>query len=181
MNIDYVARHFQLDDAIREYADKKLDKAVKYLEEPIEIRVILNENKHRKIAEIHATHKFGSLQATEETGDFRDAINLAVDKIEKQARRSRKKAKGKKRRGRRQEMEQWPLDVFAPESVTMGERPRIIESTRLSIKPMNLEEAAFELESSEYQFVVFRDSESDQVNVLYRRRDDNYGLITPGL
>lgn len=178
MNIEYVARHFRLDDEIREYAGKKLNKAVKYLEEPIEIRVILDENKHRKSAEIHASHRYGSLLATEETSDLRDAINAAVDKIEKQARRSRKKAKGKKRRVSKADVEQWPLEVLSPESVGKAQ-PHIVESTQVPIKPMNLEQAAFELESSDNQFVVFRDAESDQVNVLYRRRDDNYGLITP--
>ena len=179
MNIDYVARNFELHDRIRRFADKKLGKAVKYLEEPIEIRVILSENKHRKIAEIHATHRFGSLQATEETDEMLDAINLAADKIEKQARRARKKAKGKKRRPAKGRVEQWPLEILASESVGKGDLPRIVESTQVSIKPMNLEQAAFELESSDHQFVVFRDAESDRVNVLYRRRDHNYGLITP--
>ena len=101
MNIDYVARNFELDDQTRKYADKKLAKAAKFLEEPIEIRVILDEVKHTRIAEIHASHRFGSLQATERTDEMLDAINLAIDKIEKQARRSREKAKGRKRRTRR--------------------------------------------------------------------------------
>ena len=181
MNIDYVARHFRLDDEVRAYAEKKLGKALKYLEEPIEIRLILEENKHRRTAEIHASHRFGSMQATEETDQMLDAINLAVDKIEKQARRSRKKAKGKKRRQRKNGVEEWPMEILAPETVGKGDPPRIVESTQVPIKPMNLEQAAFELEGSDNQFVVFRDAESDQVTVLYRRRDDNYGLITPEL
>jgi len=180
MQIEYVARHFRLDEKIRAYADKKLKKATKFLEEPIEIRFILDETKHHKIADIHASHRFGVLQATEENDTFEDAINLAVDKIEKQARRSRKKAKGRKRRNNRG-ADKWPLEVLTPDSVTASEGPRIVESTQLSIKPMNLEEAALELEGSDNQFVVFRDSESDRVSVLYRRRDDNYGLITPEL
>ena len=71
--------------------------------------------------------------------------------------------------------------MAAPDSLTAGDGPRIVESIQLSIKPMNLEEAAFELQSSENQFVVFRDADSDRVSVLYRRRDKNYGLITPEL
>lgn len=181
MKIEYVARHFRLDEATREYAEKKLSKATKFLEEPIEVRLVLEEAKHRKIADIHASHRFGSLQATEETETFEDAINLAIDKIEKQARRSRKKAKDRKRRSQKNGPDKWPLEVLAPESIRTTDGPRIVESIQLSIKPMNLEEAALELESSDNQFVVFRDSESDRVSVLYRRRDDNYGLITPEL
>lgn len=179
MKIDYVARHFRLDDRTKTYADKRLSKAAKFLEEPVEIRVILDEIKHRKLADIRASHRFGVLQATEETDGFEDSINLAADKIEKQARRSRKKAKDRKRRPKPIAADQWPLEVLTPESVGTGDGPQIVESVQISIKPMNLEQAAFELQSSENQFVVFRDSESDKVNVLYRRRDDNYGLITP--
>lgn len=181
MKIEYVARHFRLGEKTRDYADKKLGKATKFLEEPIEIRVVMDEIKHRKVVDIHASHRFGALQATEETDSLEDAINLAVDKIEKQARRSRKKAKSRKRRQHKNGRDKWPLEILAPDSLTTTEGPKIVESIQLSIKPMNLEEAAFELESSENQFVVFRDSDSERVSVLYRRRDDNYGLITPEL
>ena len=73
MKIDYVARHFRLDDKTREYADKKLGKATKFLEEPIEIRVILDETKRHRVADIRASHRFGVLQATEETDSFKGA------------------------------------------------------------------------------------------------------------
>ena len=181
MKIDYVARHFRLDDKTRAFAEKKLSKTAKFLEEPIEINVILDVIKHRKLAEIRVSHRFGVLQAAEETDKLEDAINLAVDKIEKQARRSRNKAKDRKRRPKGGGDNKWPLEILAPESVAGGDAPQIVESMQISIKPMNLEQAAFELQSSENQFVVFRDSENDRVSVLYRRRDDNYGLITPEL
>lgn len=181
MKIDYVARHSRLDDKTREFADKKLGKAIKFLEEPIEVRVVLDETKHLKSVDIHASHRFGSLQATEQTDTFKDAIQLAADKIEKQARRSRQKAKGKKRRNHKPRAEDWPIEVLAPDSIKASEGPRIVDSIRLPIKPMELEEAALELEHSDNQFVVFRDAESGRVSVLYRRRDENYGLITPEL
>ena len=59
MNIEYVARHFQLNDELRDHAEQKLTKAIKFLEEPIEIRVTLDAEKHRKIAEISAAHRYG--------------------------------------------------------------------------------------------------------------------------
>jgi len=70
------------------------------------------------------------------------------------------------------------VEVLESNSVRGG-APRIIESTHMSIKPMTIEEAALRLEDSELAFVVFRDSTSDRVNVLYRRKDQNYGLIAP--
>ncbi len=179
MKIDYVARHFRLDEKTRGNADKKLRKVSRFLEEPIEIRVILDVINRSRVADIHASHRYGVLQATEETDTFEGAINLAVDKIEKQARRSRRKAKGRKRRNNKVGGDKWPLEVLAPDSLAAPDGPRIVESVQLSIKPMNLEEAALELQSSENQFVVFRDADSERVSVLYRRRDENYGLIRP--
>jgi len=181
MNIEYVARHFRLDDETREYANQKLSKAIKFLDEPVEIRVILEVEKRRKIAEINAAHRYGVIQANAETDDLRDAINVAVDKVEKQARRGRKKAKGRKRRPIRGSENQWPVEILAADTVGANDGPRIVKSSHLSIKPMSLEEAALALEGSKNEFVVFRNSENDEVSVLYRRHDQDYGLITPEL
>lgn len=72
------------------------------------------------------------------------------------------------------------MDVLEASSIVSGQAPRVIKSSALSIKPMSLDEAALQLESSKNDFVVFRDSGSDEVNVLYKRRDKNYGLISTG-
>ncbi len=178
MNVEYFARTYHLDDQIRGFAERKLAKLEKFVSEPVEVKVTLELEKHRHIAELHLAHRFGVLQATVETGDMYDSINLAVDKMEKQARRASKKYKDKRRRADRQNGQAWPLEVIAGESVESGE-PRILRSSRLSIKPMSIEEAALRLQTSKNEFVVFRDSGTDRVSVLYRRKDRNYGLISP--
>ena len=179
MNIDFLARNLTLDDTIRDYATDKLEKVSKFLEEPVEIHVTLEREKHRAIAEVRIAHRLGVFQAAEETDEILDSINLAVDKAEKQVRRSRKKFIDKRRKANRDNGHHWPMEVLEPASITKGEAPRIIKSSVLSIKPMSLDEAALQLEESRNDFVVFRDSISDQVNVLYKRRDQNYGLISP--
>ena len=178
MNIDFLARNLELDDTIRDYTSDKLEKVFKFLEDPVDVRVTLEREKHRSIAEVRISHRFGDIQATEETDEILDSINLAVDKAEKQARRSRKKFIDKRRKADRDNGHHWPIEVLEASSVTRGQTPRIIKSSRLSIKPMSLDEAALQLESSRNDFVVFRDAVSDQVNVLYKRRDKNYGLIS---
>jgi len=180
MNIEFVARSFSLHEDVRQFTADKLRKATKFLEEPIEVRVTLEVEKHRHQADLHVAHRHGVLQATEETPDMKDAINMAVDKVEKQARRSRKRLVDSRRRAdrARENGEHWPLTVVEPGSVRAG-APRVIESARLDIKPMTIEEAAMELEDSDHGFVVFRDASSDRLSVLYRRRDSNYGLIVP--
>jgi len=179
MNIDFVAHSVQLDDNIRDYAETKLSKLTKFLDEPIEIRVSLAQERHRCLAELRVAHRFGLIQATEETDDVLDAINLAVDKAGKQARRSRKKFMDKRRKADRNNGNHWPVDVLEKTSLNAGATPRIVKSSVLSIKPMGLDEAALHLEESKNDFFVFRDASNDQVSVLYKRKDSNYGLISP--
>jgi putative sigma-54 modulation protein len=181
MNIEYVARNYPLGDAIRGFTESKLQKVTKFLEEPVEVRVTLEVEKHRQIAELHVAHRHGVLQAREETGDMRDTVNAAVDKVEKQARRARKRFMDRRRRADRVDGQQWPVAVVERGSIAGGGPPRIIEATALSIKPMTIEEAALALADASEGFVVFRDAQSDKVSVLYRRSDDNFGLISPEL
>ncbi len=101
MNVEYVGRHVQLNDEIRSFAERKLGKVTKFLEEPIEVRITLVEEKHREIVEVHIAHRFGVLQAREETNALLEALNLAIDKLESQAERARKKFMDRRRRGDR--------------------------------------------------------------------------------
>ena len=181
MNIEYVGRNFQVDDTVRGFAEAKLRKVTKFLDEPVEIRFILETEKHRQIADLHVTHRHGVLTAKEENNSMLDALNLVVDKVEKQARRAKSKHVDKKRRGASPvDGQGWPLDIIEKGSVGAGSRPLVIESTHLHIKPMSIEEAALELDESRQDFVVFREAETARINVLYRRKQDgHYGLITP--
>jgi len=182
MNVEYIARNnVQIDDRIRQHVEERLRRMAKFLDEPIEVRVTLDIERHRHIAELHIAHRLGILQAAEETdGLLTEAINLAMEKSERQARRAHKKMVDKRRRGERNG-HRWPLEVLDRASVGAGGAPRVIESTHLHIKPMTIEEAALELDGVKAGFVVFRDATSDRVSVLYRREDEHYGLIAPEL
>lgn len=177
MNIEFVARNFQLDDATRTFAERKLRKIYKFVQEPTEIRLILEVGKHTASADLHLAHRFGVLQAREETESMLDAIQLAIDKAEKQVRRSSKKFIDRKRRA--EPANSWPVEVLEAASLEPGGAPRIVKASQLTIKPMSLEEAALQLKRSKNEFVVFRDSTSDRVGVLYKRKDRNLGLISP--
>lgn len=180
MNVEFVARSYPLDDQIREYAQDKLGKLAKFLEAPVEVRVTLEQEKHRQIADLHIAHRFGVLQAREETDDMFDAVLQAVDKLEKQARRSKRKFQAKRRKADRPwNGQEWPLEIVEKGSLKAGSEPRVIRSTQLQIKPMTIEEAALQLDTSKNDFLVFRDASTDRVSVLYKRKDENYGLIAP--
>jgi putative sigma-54 modulation protein len=179
MKIETTGRNVPVDDRLRQRAEKKLAKLAKFLAEPIDVRVTFALEKHLHVAEIFVSHRDGSLRATEQAeGHLIEALDLAIDNIQTQGRRTGDKQKdGKRRRGDRGD--RWPVDILESGSVAGGGEPRVIESTHLPIKPMTVEEAALALESAEDGFVVFRDAGSDRVSVLYRRKDKNFGLIAP--
>jgi putative sigma-54 modulation protein len=179
MNIKYVARHFEMDEEIRTYTEGKLHKIEKFIDEPFDVQVVLVQEKHRHLAEIKVSHRHGIIQATEETTSMEGAINLAVDKVEKQARRARKKFLDTRRRmDRAMEEPHWPVEVLEASSLKAGSDRKVIKTSALPIKPMTVEEAALKLEDSSNDFVVFKDSTNHQVSVLYKRRDANFGLIS---
>jgi putative sigma-54 modulation protein len=182
MKTEIIGRNVQVDDRLRKLVEKKLPKLGRFLEEPVEIRVTLAAEKHTHVAELHASHRFGVLQATEETeGNFLDAVNRVLERVAEQARRSHEKVVDKRRRADRNNHHRWPVEVLEQGSVGGGAVPRVIETSHLPIKPMTIDEAALELEGTEQGFVVFRDAASDRLSVLYKRKDQNYGLIAPEL
>jgi putative sigma-54 modulation protein len=181
MNIEIVGRNGDIGTATREHASKKLDKVLKFLEEPIDARFTFDADGHRHVVELHLAHRFGTLQGHSEGEGWTEAVNAVVDKVEKQARRGRERFQDRRRRAQRAgDAASWPVDVVEKASVGGGARPRVIKSSLIQIKPMSLDEAAIELEASTHDFVVFRDAETDEVNVLYKRKDNHYGLIAPG-
>ncbi|MCP4664076.1 MAG: ribosome-associated translation inhibitor RaiA [bacterium] len=181
MEIKYTGRHFQVDDQVKAYAEGKLAKLTRFLDEPVDVNLTLETEKHRQIAELLVSHRHGMVQATEEAAQMLDAIHAVAEKAEKQARRSRKKHMDKRRRAQRQGDDgwHWPLEVLEAQSVGSGTTPRVIKTTRLPIKPMTIDEAALDLDTSKNEFRVFLDSATDRVSVLYRRNDGHYGLIAP--
>jgi putative sigma-54 modulation protein len=179
MHIEYVGRSVELTDEIRDFVAERIPRVLKFLEEPVDVRLTLVEEKHRQIAELHVAHRFGLVQATGETADLHESIVAAINKGEKQARRNRKKFFDRRRRVRADEgQHHWPVEVLDRATFGEGTAPRVIKSSNLIIESMQLDEAAAKLDASEHDFVVFRESDTDRVSVLYRRRDDHYGLIT---
>ena len=183
MRIEYVGRGYQAGGELKDFAEERLRKATRFLEAPVEVKVAFVLERHLHRADVHVLHRYGAFQAEEETADMREAVALAAEKVEAQAKRVRKRYMDRRRRAARtaEDHAHWPVDVVERSSVnnlTNG-GVRIIKSTLLRIKPMTIDEAAMHLESSEHGFVVFRDAQNDRVSVLYRRKDEHYGLIAP--
>lgn len=180
MKIEYVARNdIQLNDTIRHFAEKKLRKVVKYFNHILEIRVELAQERHLYAADIFINGKDFDIKSKAQAKELTGAIQEAVDKLENQASKAKTRLKDRKRAGEASEMTAgWSVDVLERESVRTG-TPTIVRTSTIPIKPMTVEEAALQLEDSRSEFIVFRNAATDRINVLYRRKDKNFGLITP--
>ena len=176
MRIDFTGRQIEVSPDLRRYTEERLRKLSRVLRDRFGIHVILTAEKHRRIAEITLKLREHTLVGVEVTGDARSSINGALDKLERQAVRLMARRRTRKRRPK--PASAVLLNVLGVERVDHEEH-RVLETERFPIKPMSVEEAIESLDSTRIGMVVFRNSESERVNVLYRRQDGNLGLIEP--
>jgi putative sigma-54 modulation protein len=182
MKVDFIARKVDLNEETKQLAEKKLAKIRKYFNDIIDTRVEVEQERHLHKVDISVKGKDFDIQSSAQHKDLSSAIQESVDKLEIQARRAKARLKDhKKRRGSVAKGDAgWAVDVLERTSIGGGE-PQIVERSRIPIKPMSIEEAVLQLDDSSHDFLVFRNSTNDRINVLYRRDDKNLGLITPEL
>lgn len=170
MNIIINGRHLEITQALKNYAEEKIGKFEKYLSNISEAVVTLSVEKYRHKAEVLLKVNGVLIQAEGVTGEVYSAIDEVVEKLEKQV----KKYKGKLKLYRKGEKRSAEIT-----STGIAERGSIIKHKRFDIKPMNPEEAVDQMELLDKDFFVFNNDVSGAINVVYRRRDGNYGLIEP--
>jgi len=176
MQISVTFRNMEPSDTLKTYAMEKVQRLKKYVVMPVDVHVVLAKHKYRKRAEIKVTSRGTVMKGEEHTEDMYSSIDLALDKIERQAR----KHKDKNREHR-------PLSAGAEVTVRHGiveqaeadeeAGPRIIDTEEFDAKPMSIDEAVLQLNLMSSDFLVFVNASTQDVNVIYRRRDGNIGLI----
>ena len=178
MQITTTFRHMEPSDALKKYAEEKLERVRKYIDEPVVAQVFLTVEKIRHIAEVTMTAKGITIKAAEETNDMYAALDAVVDKIERQLRRYKERLKAHKPASDDRDR-QVMKSVVAAESIEQQKTPVVIRSKTFSIKPMSVEEAVMQMDLLHKDFLVFTDATTENINVIYRRKDGNYGLIEP--
>lgn len=181
MKIDITGRQVEITPALKDFTVEKLKKLEKLLDGPLEVHVVLGVEKHRHLAEIQVRSRTAVLSGTEETGDLYASIGEVADKLERQALRHKEKVTEKKRReGARAPEVARAIGEEAAGGEAPEERPaRILPSERYRLKPLSAEDAVLELEGTGEDLLVYRDDRTYRVNVVYRRKDGNFGLIDP--
>ncbi|MBW2478086.1 MAG: ribosome-associated translation inhibitor RaiA [Deltaproteobacteria bacterium] len=179
MQITVTFRHMETSEPVRSYVEEKLPKVKKYIDEPIDAQVVLSvEKKIRHKAEVSLVAKGVTIKAKDETADMYAAIDGVMDKIERQLKRYKDKIKNHKpTSGRDRRVEK---TIIAAQSIDEGHpEPSIIKTDSFHVKPMSVEEAVMQMDLLDKDFLVFTDASSAEINVVYRRKDGNYGLIVP--
>ncbi|MFQ5814665.1 MAG: ribosome hibernation-promoting factor, HPF/YfiA family [Anaerolineae bacterium] len=177
MQLIIQGKNMEVTDRLREYVEKKVGKLDRYLPTITEARMELSVEstksaKDRQVAQLTVRSKGTFLRAEERTADMFASIDAIVDKMYRQIVRY----KGKRYGRGHGPGEMPPVEEFEEE-----ERPRIVRTKRFQVSPMDEEEAVEQMELLGHDFFVFFNINTNEVNVLYRRKDGNYGLIEPDL
>ncbi|MCR4441622.1 MAG: ribosome-associated translation inhibitor RaiA [Peptococcaceae bacterium] len=174
MRFQIRGKNMQLSDALKEYVEKRVGKLEKYFENNPEAIVTLVVEKERHRVEVTMPINGYILRGEEESTDMYACIDLVVDKLEKQINkyktRLNRKNKGLSIREMTPETE-IPVEEY--------KEPEVVRTKRFAIKPMAVEEAIMQMNLLGHNFFVFSNAETEEVNVVYRRKDGNYGLIEP--
>ena len=170
MEVTVKGKNVQITDAIRDHAKKKLSKFDKYFEVTPEATVTCSVEKDRHTVEVTMLSSGLVLRAEESSPDLYASIDMVIDIIDKQIN------KNKTRLGRRIRQ-----DIsFNGNGYAREEEPRVVRSKKFALKPMAIDEAILQMNLVGHDFFVFSNADTEEVNVVYRRRDGNYGLIEPG-
>ncbi|MCE5286486.1 MAG: ribosome-associated translation inhibitor RaiA [Pelosinus sp.] len=169
-------KNIEITPALKDYVGKRIGKVTKYFEDIGEITVILTVEKGRHIVEVTVPVHGMLLRGEEATTDMYTSIDLVIEKLEKQIEKYKTKLARKLRGG----IFKGDL-VVAPErdNVDSTEEFALVKTKRFAVKPMDAEEAVMQMNLINHDFYVFSNADTEEVNVVYRRKDGRYGLIEP--
>ncbi|MDO5718633.1 MAG: ribosome-associated translation inhibitor RaiA [Tissierellia bacterium] len=178
MKLKYTGKNVEIGKNLKEKVEKKLSKLDKYFQDDIEGHVNLSDIKNQKIVEVTIFLPGTILRAEENTHDFMDSVDRALDALEKQIRKH--KTKLQKRYSKHETIRFDGIQSLEDEKeVAEDDKPKIVRVKKFGLKPMSVEEAILQMELLGHNFFVFLEAEMDIVQVVYKRKDGNYGLIEP--
>ncbi len=171
MELSIVFKNIEPTDALKSYLEKRVKKLERIFNKSFEVKAVLSTEKFRQNAELIVNIDGNIIKAEETSDDMYSSIDLVIDKLDRQAKKYREKTKERKHANEKHSSN--------PKG-NMGESEnQIIKTENYIVKPLTLEEAAMQLDTLEQEFIVFRNAETNGINVLYKRSDGNYGWIEP--
>lgn len=165
----------EVTNAINDYVESKIGKLDKYFkDEEIEANIVVKVRGNKQIIEVTVITDNFILRSEEEHDDLYAAIDLVIDKLERQLRKNKTKLK---KQNINNKYKEFNFDYEVIEEDEEEEDNKIVKRKTIDTKPMDEEEAILEMELLGHNFFVFKDMDSDSVKVLYKRKDGNYGII----
>ncbi|MGI5876522.1 MAG: ribosome hibernation-promoting factor, HPF/YfiA family [Dethiobacteria bacterium] len=181
MQINVRGKNIEITPALQDYLNKRLSKLDKYFNSEMEAQVTLSVVKEDHIVEVTLSINGLLLRGEEKTQDMYASIDLVVDKIERQMHKYKTRINRKLRQQGLKELnvKYVPRTPESDPESDEDEEPRVVRTKSFLMKPMPLEEAILQMNLLGHDFFVFTHAQTEEVNVIYRRKDGNYGLIEP--
>lgn len=173
MKVNIYGKNMQLTEALKEATIKKVERLDKFFQKDVEAKVVLSiERKNQKV-EVTIPFNGRIARVEESSDDMYNSIDEAVESLEQQLRKYKTKLQDKKHSSESIKFENF-------ESLDDEENEfKVVKTKKFAIKPMNIEEAVLQMDLLKHNFFVFLNADSEEVNVVYKRKDSNYGLIEP--
>ena len=173
MNIIISGKNIELTDGLKNAVNEKLGKLERYFTPSTEVHVTMSVEKERQKIEVTIPVKGNIIRSEQVSNDMYVSIDLVEEVIERQMRKYKKKIVDRHQGG--VNLQKAYIENDYPEE----DGVRIIRSKKFDVKPMYPEDACVQMELLGHDFFVFNNAETDTINVVYKRRDNSYGLLEP--
>ncbi len=181
MDFQFVGQHVELTDALKQYAEKRVGKLEKFFpdkqDQEIQARVKLSVEGERQIADLQINGDGEFFEGTASSPDMYASIDGAVDKLGRQLRKFHEQRTHHRKKNNAAADRKLASTVLEFDREDEGGESRIVKRKTFTAKPMSTEEALLQMKSLGYQFLVFTNQVTNDINVVYERGDDSYGLI----
>lgn len=173
MNFIITGRNIEITDGLRAAVEEKIGKLEKYFTPNVDVYVTLSVQKDRQKIEVTIPVKGSIIRSEQTSSDMYVSIDLVEEIIERQLKRYKTKLTAQKQNA--------PAftKTYLEEDYEDVDKIKIVRTKKFGIKPMDPEEACVQMELLGHAFYVFSNSDTDEVNVVYKRKDGTYGLIEP--
>ncbi len=178
MKITYTARKVNLRDNFKDRVEKKLCKFEKLFSQDAEVNVVVTLEKNRQTVEITIRDNGMVYRAESTMPEMNDALDKVVDVLMRKIRRNKTRLAKKIRQG---SIDDFVADTVSsvPDDDEKDEEYNVVRKKQIIVKPVTVDEAILEMNMVDHNFFMFINSETDEVNVVYKRADGNYGLLEP--
>ena len=179
MRYIFTGKNMNVEEGLKERVHRKLGRLERLLPGDAEAHVVFSTNKHLTTMEVSIPMHKRTLRAEVTDADIGNCLDAVVEILDRQVVKYRSRLRDRRRRNVATHEEIGFIDAAEPETETAANEIIFSRTKKFAFKPMDAQEAVMEMELLNHGFYVFRNAHTDEVNVVYKRNDGEYGLIEP--